>query len=510
MPNEQPDARTATNPQPFQRPRRWLLIAAVAALLLAAILYWGIPYLRDYFTSLWTDDAYVNAHATTVAPRVEDNVTEVLVDNGRFVTPGTELVRLDPEPYQVIVDQKRAALDVTRTQLAQTQAKVRSQEAQARSSWFTVQGAQNQVRSLLATLRANVASLRLAQATLEYNRSQYARMAALAPTGAASREELEQARTAVSVAQSQVASAQEAIQQTRASLGLARNEKNPLDTPPDLEQTFPAVQVALSNAASALAEIGFSLQLHNLTPDELYQQIVNMTPAKDINRTLDVLVENAPETKLARSQVEVAQRDLAQAELNLSYTVIRADIAGVVNQRNVNPGDHVLPGQNLMMVRSLEDVWIDANFKETQLDPLVIGQPVDITVDAYPHKVFKGRVAGFTPATGSVTALLPPENATGNFVKVVQRLPVRIELTEPNPRDTPLLAGLSVVPTVRIKEPATGPNAGERIRDVQPSPTAPRRPGSGPSPPGPGRSPGSAASTRGQPRVRQGAGPVLP
>jgi membrane fusion protein (multidrug efflux system) len=538
MPNEDRDPSIAAHPAPLpdgrnrvapppqeeappagprRRWRRWLIVGAIAAVVLGAALFWGVPYLREYFTTVSTDDAYVNAHATTVAPRVEDNVTEVLVDNGKFVTPGTALVKLDPEPYQVVVDQKRAALEVAQAQLAQTLAKVRSQEAQARASWFTLQGAKNQVRSQLATLRANVANLRLARANLEYNRSQYNRISGLVPSGAATREELEQTRTAVSVSESQVAAAQEAIQQTRAALGLERNEKDPLQVPPGLEQNFPAVQVALSNAVVALAQIGFSVALHNLTPDALYEQLVNMTPSRDLNRTLDELVDKAPETRLARSQVEVAQKDLDQAELNLSYTTIRADIAGVVNQRNVNPGDHVQKGQNLMTVRSLDEVWIDANFKETQLDPIVIGQPVDVTVDAYPHRVFRGRVAGFTPATGSVSALLPPENATGNFVKIVQRLPVRIELTEPNPRDTPLLAGLSVVPTVRIREQPTGPNAGERIRDLQapeeaaqpPGPQRPRtgQPGAGP---GPGRSPGSGASTPGQPRVRQGAGPILP
>ncbi len=509
-PPARPEAPPAEHPQPRRR-WRWAILSVVAAVVIGAGLYWGVPWVRAYFTTVSTDDAYVNSHVTTVAPRVEDNVIDVTVENGHFVKKGTVLVRLDPQPYQVIVDQKRAAFEVAQSQLTQTYAKVRSQEATARAAWFTLLGAQNQVRAQVAALRANIANLRLSQSNLAYARSTLRRVEPLVPSGAATQEELDQARNAVQVAESQVSAAQEAIQQTRANLGLGRDKKNPLDIPKDIETTFPAVQVALSNAVTALAQIGLALPLHDLTPDALHSHLVNMTPSHDINRSLDELVDKAPETQLARAQVEQARHDLEQAELNLSYTTIRADVDGVANQRNVNPGDHVMPGQNLMTVRSLEDVWIDANFKETQLDDIVIGQPVDITVDAYPHKVFKGRVAGFTPATGSVTALLPAENATGNFVKIVQRLPVRIELTEPNPRDTPLFSGLSTTPTVNIKAAPTGPNAGERVRDAWKGEAPEEAPQTQlPGQPGRPMRVGSGASTPGQPRVRSGAGPIMP
>jgi membrane fusion protein (multidrug efflux system) len=111
-------------------------------------------------------------------------------------------------------------------------------------------------------------------------------------------------------------------------------------------------------------------------------------------------------------------------------------------------------------------VWITANFKETQINDLAIGQPVDIEVDAYPDTIFHGRVAGFRPGTGLSESLLPPENATGNYVKVTQRLPVRIELTHANPPKTPLFVGLSVVPKVRFKERPTGPGAGQRLHAI--------------------------------------------
>ncbi len=471
-------------PPPAPRRRHWALLGILVVAALGAALYWGVPYVRAYFTTVSTDDAYVNAHVTYVAPRIQDNVVEVLVEETEFVEPGTVLVKLDPYPYQLAVEQRQAALDVARAQLEQTVAKVRAQEAQGRAAWFQLIAAQEQVRAQLATLRANLAGLREARANLTYARSEVERVRRLVPTGAATAEELEQRRNALRVAESRVTTAEETVQQTRAALGLGRDDKSPLKVPPKLEENFSAVQIALSNAAMALAQIGMRLQLHNLTPEKLHKQLEDLGAGHDINSALDRLVEKSPDVLYARAHVQAAEKDLAQAELNLSYTVIRSDVAGFVGRRNVNPGDHVQPGQNLMTVRSFTDVWIDANFKETQLKDIRIGQPVDIEVDAYPGRVFKGRVAGFSPATGAVAALLPPENATGNFVKIVQRLPVRIELTEPNPADTPLFAGLSVVPTVRIKEQPTGPNAGKRIQDEWKSEapadtTAPPRPNKG-------------------------------
>ncbi len=165
---------------------------------------------------------------------------------------------------------------------------------------------------------------------------------------------------------------------------------------------------------------------------------------------------------MALASVERAERQLEDAKLRLSWTEIRSEVAGYVQDRQVHPGNRVEPGQTLLSIRPTY-VWIAANYKETQIHDIRIGMPVDLYVDAYPHRVFQGRVAGFSPGTGLSESLLPPENATGNYVKVTQRLPVRIELTEPNPDDTPLFSGLSVVPHVRYKERPTGPGAGQRL-----------------------------------------------
>ena len=155
----------------------------------------------------------------------------------------------------------------------------------------------------------------------------------------------------------------------------------------------------------------------------------------------------APAVKQAEAKLLQARRDLDQAELNLRYCDVVSEIDGVVTRRNVNPGNNVQAGQSLMAVRSLTEIWIDANFKETQLADLRIGQRVRCEVDMYGSRhEFEGRITGFTMGTGQTLSLLPPQNATGNFVKIVQRLPVRIELTDYDPDEAPLFVGLSVEP----------------------------------------------------------------
>ncbi len=185
----------------------------------------------------------------------------------------------------------------------------------------------------------------------------------------------------------------------------------------------------------------------------------------DIDRTFARLAADAPAVKQAQAKLESANRDLAQAQLDLRYCDIIAEIDGVITRRNANPGDYVQIGQNLMAIRSLREIWIDANFKETQLRDLRIGQPADLYVDMYGgRQVFKGRVSGFTMGTGSTLALLPAENATGNFIKVVQRLPVRIDLEEYDPDRSPLFIGTSVTPYVYFNKPPSGPNAGKFLQ----------------------------------------------
>ena len=202
--------------------------------------------------------------------------------------------------------------------------------------------------------------------------------------------------------------------------------------------------------------------------DEFYK----LDPQGDVNRTFDRLAAEAPAVKQAEAKLEAAKRDLAVAELDLRYCDVVAEIDGVVTRRNVNPGNNVEVGQNLMAIRSLNEIWVDANFKETQLRDLRIGQAADLYVDMYGgRRVFSGRITGFTMGTGSTLALLPPQNATGNFVKIVQRLPVRIEIEGYDPDKSPLFIGTSVVPYVYLNKPPSGPDAGKFLQStMQPSP----------------------------------------
>jgi membrane fusion protein (multidrug efflux system) len=213
------------------------------------------------------------------------------------------------------------------------------------------------------------------------------------------------------------------------------------------------------------------------TPKEALDEFTSRDKEGDLDRILERLVPEAPAVRQAEAKLLQARRDLAQAELNLRYCDVTSEIDGVVTGKNVNPGNNVQAGQSLMAVRSVNEIWVDANFKETQLADLRIGQRVRCEVDMYDgRRDFEGRITGFTMGTGQTLSLLPPQNATGNFVKIVQRLPVRIELTEYDPDKTPLFVGLSVAPYVYFKEPATGPHAGQVLQPLRSLPQGPTAP----------------------------------
>jgi membrane fusion protein (multidrug efflux system) len=215
---------------------------------------------------------------------------------------------------------------------------------------------------------------------------------------------------------------------------------------------------------------------YDQTPKQMLDEFRKRDPGGNFDRIYADVIENAPSLKQAEAALLQAERDLDQAKLNLRYCTVVAEIDGVVTRRNVNPGNNVQAGQSLMAIRSLRDIWVDANFKETQLGNLRIGQRVDLELDMYGGKrTFEGRISGFTMGTGSTLALLPAQNATGNFVKVVQRLPVRIDVMNYDPDKLPLFVGLSVTPTVDLRTAPTGPNAGKFLQEsTQPAPSANR------------------------------------
>ena len=457
-------------PAPTAPPRRRGVRIVIGLIIFAAILIFAVPRVIHAFHTVSTDDAYVNSYVTFVAPRVEGQVARVLVDDNNRVKKGDILVVLDPEPYRVQVAIKQAAVDSAQADLVTARATAESQAGQLRGLRFQLDHAMEDVDNQVALLRARAATLDAAQASLTYAKEEFGRAKNLLATKVISNEEYDLKREAIDTANAQVAQALESVYQTRVGLGLPRDPApgKPLtDVPPDIDQTYSAVRAAVGELLKGAAQLGlFYTDAFNLTPKEIYARFFSRDPSGDVNRIYAQLLKNAPAVKQAETAVTVAQRDLDQANLNLRFCTIVAEIDGVVTRRNVNPGNYVQVGESLMAIRSLRDIWVDANFKETQLRNLRIGQHVDLDVDMYGGKrSFDGRISGFTMGTGSTLALLPAQNATGNFVKVVQRLPVRIDLVNYDPDKLPLFVGLSVTPTVDLESTPAGPNAGKFLQE---------------------------------------------
>jgi membrane fusion protein (multidrug efflux system) len=457
-----------------------LLASAVVGVAVAA--YFLVPWVVTALNTVSTDDAYVNGHVTFVAPRVAGQVTEVLVDDNYRVKKGALLVQLDKEPYQVQVAIKQAAVEVAEKDLTAAQAQVRGQVAQARASRFKLEHAIEDVNNQIANLRATVATLNSRKATLQLAQANLKRGEELAPSGGISKEDLDQRRQTVKVDEAAVDQALQQVYAIRVGLGLPAQLSPGHDlgeVPPDLDQTFSAVRQALADVLQSAAQFGYMPTSWTATPKQAIADFYKQDPEGNLDRIYANIIPQAPAIKQAEAKVQQARADLDQAELNLRYCDVVSEIDGVVTRRNVNPGNNVSVGQSLMAVRALRppDLWIDANFKETQLADLRIGQRVLIEVDMYgSRREFEGRISGFTMGTGQTLALLPPQNATGNFVKIVQRLPVRIELTDYDPDKEPLFVGLSVVPYVYYKEPPMGPHAGDVLQPLYPLPQGPTSP----------------------------------
>jgi membrane fusion protein (multidrug efflux system) len=419
-----------------------------------------------------TDDAYVNGHVTFVAPRVPGQVKQVRVDDTYRVKKGDLLVLLDKEPFQVQVAIKEAAVKVAETNLTAARAQVQAQVAQARSNRFKLEHAIEEVKNKIANLRAAVAAYQSKKATLALAQANFKRGEELAPSGGISKEDLDIRRQNVKVAEATVEQALQAVEALRVDLGLPANPgpgHDLAEVPPGLDQNYSAVRQALGELLQSAAQFGYFPTSWTATPSQAIADFYKQDPKGDLNQIYAHIIPNAPAIKQAEAKRLEAQQELKDAELNLSYCEVKSDIDGVVTRRNVNPGNFVQVGQNLMAVRSVREIWIDANFKETQLANLRIGQPVVIEVDMYGSRhEFEGRIFGFNMGTGSTLSLLPPENATGNFVKIVQRLPVRIELIDYDPERKPLFFGLSCTPYVYYKEPPSGPHAGEVLQPVAP------------------------------------------
>jgi membrane fusion protein (multidrug efflux system) len=468
---------------PFHPGTIWIKVG-VGVVLLAVVAAFGIRWAWRAFQTICTDDAYVNGKVTLVAPRVAGQVKRVLVDNNYRVKERDLLVELDKEPFEVQVAIKEAAVEAAKADLVAAEAQVNADVAQARANRFKLNHAIEDVNNQIANLRANVQFLKNKQATLVLAEANLKRGKELAPSGGISKEELNTREQTVKVDQALVEQALQTVYANRVNLGLPEKPEDgkELGDVPEakLRESYSEVRYALAALMQSAARFGYTSPAGwQATPKEVIDAFYKQDPKGDFNEIIKELIPKAPAIVQARAKVQQANEDLRQARLNLYYCDIKSDIDGVITQCDVYPGNYVQVGQNLMAVRSLTDIWVDANFKETQLGDLRIGQRVVCDVDMYgSRRQYEGRITGFTMGTGQTLALLPPQNATGNFVKIVQRLPVRIDLTKKSadaphgydPDEGTLFTGLSVEPCVYFREKPEGKNAGKFLQEVTPLP----------------------------------------
>jgi membrane fusion protein, multidrug efflux system len=365
-----------------------------------------------------TDDAQIDAHVTQIAARVGGTVLRVHVDDNVHVESGAVLVELDPRDYQVAVDRARAMLADAEAAAVAARSTVPITSTTATSNLTTAQGSVAQATSGAAAARKQVDA---AQARLAAARAKAREAEANAAKAARDVERLRGLLAKDEVSQQQFDGASAAAEAARASLDSAKSQVA------EAEAGVPVAESQLAQAMAAERQAGAALQTARTAPEQVAQ-----TRAR---------------AEAAQAQVKQSQAALAQAELNLQYTVVKAPVSGIVSKKDLNAGQVVQPGQPLLAVVQVDEVWVTANFKETQLRGMRPGQRAAVDVDAY-GRTFRAHVDSIAPATGARFSLLPPENATGNFVKVVQRVPVKIALEPGQDPDHVLRPGLSVVPTV--------------------------------------------------------------
>jgi membrane fusion protein (multidrug efflux system) len=394
------------------RGRRVLFGAGVVVLLVVAGIWW---YLSGHES---TDDAQVDGHIVPIAARVGGTVADVKVDDNQVVQAGDVLVEIDPRDYQTALDRAQADDADAQAALAAAEAGVpitsTTTASQVSSAGANVEravaggdAATRDVGGARARLASMQARLREAQANATRTSRDLERMKQLVAKDEVSQQQYDAAVAAAAAATAAVESAQASVSEATDAVSVAESRR--------------------MQAANALTQAQAELRTANTGPEQ-----VTVTKAR---------------AQSAAARVLQARAVLEQATLNLAYTTIKAPMAGRVSKKSVEPGQVVQPGQPLLAIVPLEDIWITANFKETQLKDMHPGQRATVSVDAY-DRSYEGHVESIAAATGARFSLLPPENATGNYVKVVQRIPVKIVLEKGQDPQHQLRPGMSVVPTV--------------------------------------------------------------
>jgi len=416
------------------RHRRLIGLAVLVAL---AALGWGGYAWWQSFKRVATDDAYVEGSIVIISAKVSGHVAEVHMDDNRAVKVGELLLRIDPRDYQARRDQARAAVGVafashqatrSETQLTRETTSAQAEEARATLELAKVaeQGAESAVTEARATVEAKRAAMAAlaaevigSESTLRQNAREKERMRTLLQGGFVSQRDFDQAEM-------NAATASATLEATRRRLNQAEKE----------------VQQAEAAIASRVHAVSQARQRINEARAAL---------GRVESQRRQVTVKEA-EIERAAASLSQAQADLAFAELQLNHTEVRAPSDGVISKKSVEVGQVVQMGQPLLAIVPLHEVWVLANFKETQLARVKPGMPAEVEIDTFPGQVFHGTVDSLSAGTGARFSLLPPENATGNWVKVVQRVPVKIRLNAKefgNPHT--LRAGMSAYVVIRVK-----------------------------------------------------------
>ncbi len=369
-----------------------------------------------------TDDAQVEAHVTQIAPRVGGTILHVNVKDNQQVAADTALVELDPRDYQVARDKAKAELADAEATATAAQSNVPITSTTTRGNVSTAQGSLAQARAGTVSAQKEIDA---AQARLATAQAKQREADANATKAARDVERLRGLLVKDEVSQQQYDAAAAAAAAQRAAADSAKSQVT------EAEADIRVAESKLLQAKAGEQQAQAGVRTAQTGPE----QVAGMRAR----------------AASAQAQVAQAKAALEQAELNLQYTTLRAPAAGIVSKKMAEVGQIVQAGQPLMALIALQDVWVTANFKETQLTNMRAGQRATIDVDAYGGKEFKGHVDSIAAATGARFSLLPPENATGNYVKVVQRVPVKIVLDPGQDPDHLLKPGLSVTPTVYLK-----------------------------------------------------------
>lgn len=369
-----------------------------------------------------TDDAQVEAHVTPVAAQVGGSVLNVSVADNQQVEAGADLVVIDPRDFEIALRRAEASLADARAEAAAAHATGQITSTTATSNVSTALGGVSQAESVISEAEHGIAVSRARLLTAQARQREQEANSVKATRDV---ERLKGLLAKDEIAQQQYDAAVAAAAATTAGVESAGAQVT------EAEAAIRASESRLNQARVGRDQAGAELRTAQTAPQQ-------------------VVASNA-KAEAAAARVSLAEAALKQAELNLQRTTVKAPVTGIVSKKSVEPGQIIQPGQPLMTVIPLDRVWITANFKETQLKDMKVGLPVTIEVDAYGGREFSGKIESIAAATGSRFSLLPPDNATGNFVKVVQRVPVKIALDNGQDAEHLLRPGMSVTPTVHTR-----------------------------------------------------------